>query len=125
MTILLASIASVSLIVGGIGIMNIMLVSPPTRPRTSIQSMRCASNNREGEKEQLLVKRPTEVTQVMRVNGQTQYYDRVEKPIGLIDLRAGDTVYIVSSPSSGFALEVREGPMTVAELHRRYLPKQR
>jgi hypothetical protein len=57
-------------------------------------------------KEQLLVKRPTEVTQVMHVH-------------------AGDTVYITSSPASGVALEVRKGPMTIAELHRRYLSKSK
>lgn len=74
-------------------------------------------------KGQLLVKRPTEVTQVMRVNEETKYVDRARKPIRLSDVHAGDTVYITSSPTSGFALEVREGTMTVAELHRRYLAK--
>lgn len=76
-------------------------------------------------KEQLLVKRPTEVTQVLRVDAQTKYFDRAKKPIELMDVHAGDTVYITSSAASGFALEVRKGPMTVAELHRRYLSKSK
>jgi hypothetical protein len=76
-------------------------------------------------KEQLLVKRPTEVTQVMRVDAQTKYVDRDQKPIKLMDVHAGDTVYITSSAASGVALEVRKGPMTVAELHRRYLLKSK
>jgi hypothetical protein len=76
-------------------------------------------------KEQLLVKRPTEVTQIMRVNAQTKYFDRAGKPIGLMDVHAGDTVYITSSPTSGVALDVRKGTMTVSELHRRYLTKSR
>jgi hypothetical protein len=76
-------------------------------------------------KEQLLVKRPTEVTQVMRVDARTKYFDRDKKSIGLMDVRAGDTVYITSSAASGIALEVRKGPMTVTELHRRYLPKSK
>jgi hypothetical protein len=76
-------------------------------------------------KEQLLVKRPTEVTQVMRVDAQTKYVDRDQKPIGLMDVHAGDTVYITSSAASGVALEVRKGPMTVSELHRRYLSKNK
>ena len=76
-------------------------------------------------KQQLLVKRPTEVTQVMRVDTQTKYVGRDQKPIGLTDVHAGDTVYITSSAASGVALEVRKGPMTVAELQRRYLSKSK
>jgi hypothetical protein len=75
-------------------------------------------------KEQLIVKRPTEVTQVVRVDAHTKYFDRAKKPIGLSDIRAGDTVYITSSATSGVALEVHRGAMTVTELHRRYLSKQ-
>jgi hypothetical protein len=74
-------------------------------------------------KGQLLLKRPTEVTQVMRVDRQTKYFDRGNNPIGLVDLRAGDTVFITSSRQSGVVLQVRKSPMTIAELHRRYLTK--
>jgi hypothetical protein len=70
---------------------------------------------------ELLVKLPTEVTQLMRVDGETKYFDRSGRSIGLADFRAGDTVYILRSPKTGVAREIRKGPMTVAELQRRYL----
>jgi hypothetical protein len=72
-------------------------------------------------KQQVLVKLPTEVTQVMRVDAHTKYLDRGGRAIALTDLRAGDTVYIVVHPKTKAALEIRKGPMTVAELQRRYL----
>lgn len=74
-------------------------------------------------KNELLLKRPTEVTDVMRVDGATQYLDENNNAIGLADLRAGDTVYITSKPGAGGALAVviRKGPMTVDELRKRYL----
>jgi hypothetical protein len=72
---------------------------------------------------QLLVKHPTEVTQVMSVDADTKYIDRSGKAISLTDLRAGDTVYIRVTPGSArsVALEVRKGPMTLGELRKRYL----
>jgi hypothetical protein len=78
-------------------------------------------------KNQLLLKRPTEVTDVMRVDGTTRYLGEDGKPVGLSDLRAGDTVYIRSKPGTGgsVAIEIRKGPMTVAELRRRYLRPRR
>ncbi|HEV3058095.1 MAG TPA: hypothetical protein VGY48_07590 [Vicinamibacterales bacterium] len=72
-------------------------------------------------KQQVLVKRPTEVTQVMRVDEHTKYIDRTGKAIALADLRAGDTVYIMLKPKTDSVVEIRKGPMTVAELQRRYL----
>ncbi len=74
-------------------------------------------------KNQLVVKRPTEVTDVMHVDEATRYLDQGGKPIGLADLRAGDTVFIASKPGAGgsVAVQIRKGPMTLAELHRRYL----
>lgn len=74
-------------------------------------------------KNQLLLKRPTEVTDVMRVDGATRYFDEDKKPLALADLRAGDTVYITSKPGVGGALavEIRKGPMTLSELRKRYL----
>jgi len=74
-------------------------------------------------KGQLLLKLPTEVTEVMRVNNDTRYLDEEGRPIKLTDLRAGDTVYINQQAGSGGALavEIRKGPMTIAELRRRYL----
>jgi hypothetical protein len=76
-------------------------------------------------KQQVLVKLPTEVTQVMRVDGRTKYFDRNGRAAGLADLRAGDTVFITSRPDTGIASEVRKGPMTVAELQRRYLQSKK
>ncbi len=74
-------------------------------------------------KNQLVVKRPTEVTDVMHVDKATRYLDEKGKPIGLADLRAGDTVFIASKPGAGasVAVQIRKGPMTLIELRRRYL----
>jgi hypothetical protein len=72
-------------------------------------------------KHELLVKEPTEVTQLMRVDDETKYFDRQGNPATLSDLRAGDTVFVTSSPKTGVAREIRKGPMTVNELQRRYL----
>lgn len=76
-------------------------------------------------KHQLLLKRPTEVTDVMRVDAGTRLVDESGKAITLADLRAGDTVFIRSKPGQGgaVALEIRKGPMTIPELARRYLHK--
>jgi hypothetical protein len=78
-------------------------------------------------KDQLLLKRPTEVTEVMRVNSETRYVDEKGNLIRLTDLRAGDTVYITAKPASGgsLAIEIRKGPMTLSELRRRYLQSKR
>ncbi len=73
------------------------------------------------DKRELLVKLPTEVTQVMRIDAATKYVDRRGQSIALTDFRAGDTVYIVWSRKTGVAREIRKGPMTVTELQRRYL----
>jgi hypothetical protein len=77
------------------------------------------------QKNQILLKLPTEVTEVMRVNEKTVYLDESGKPIHLSDLRAGDTVYIVSEHTAdGFlALRIHKGPMTVEILRQRYLGK--
>ncbi len=72
---------------------------------------------------QLLMKRPTEVTDVMRVDATTRYLDENGKRVALTDLRAGDTVYVVSKPGAGgsVAVEIRKGAMTLSELRKRYL----
>jgi hypothetical protein len=57
----------------------------------------------------------------MRVDEQTKYSDRAGRRIGLGDFRAGDTVYIVWSSTTGIARTIRKGPMTITELQRRYL----
>ena len=74
-------------------------------------------------KRQILLKRPTEVTELMRVDGGTHYFEERGKPIRLTDLRAGDTVYIVSKPGSAqpLAVTIHKGPMTPDVLRDRYL----
>lgn len=73
-------------------------------------------------KSQLLLKRPSEVTTLLKVNNKTQYADDTGKPIHLSNLRAGDTVWVLSSnPADPTAIRIRKGQMTVADLHRYYL----
>jgi hypothetical protein len=72
----------------------------------------------------MVLKRPTEVTLVMRVNAQTAYRDEQGKPLAFKDLRSGDTGDITFRQEPGgepTALLVQLGPMTVQELERRYL----
>src|SRR5215472_1812673 len=74
-------------------------------------------------KKQILLKRPTEVTELMRVDGETRYLEERGKSMRLTDLRAGDTVYIVSRLNGGqsIAVSIRKGPMTVEVLRERFL----
>lgn len=78
-------------------------------------------------KKQILLKRPTEVTELMRVDSETRYFDEQAKIIRLTDLRAGDTVYIVSKAGErqSIALTIRKGPMTQDVLRERYLNNRR
>lgn len=76
------------------------------------------------KKKELVLKLPTEVTQLMRVNDNTVYLGEDGKPIAFGGLRAGDTVYISSERGAdgvAIARKIRKSPMTVEELHRRYL----
>ncbi|HEV2198311.1 MAG TPA: hypothetical protein VGR73_00710 [Bryobacteraceae bacterium] len=74
-------------------------------------------------KRQILLKRPTEVTELMRVGEDTRYFDEQGKSIRLADLRAGDTVYIGSKQSGeqSVAVTIRKGAMTLDVLRERYL----
>jgi hypothetical protein len=74
-------------------------------------------------KSQLLLKHPTEVTTLLSVNEKTRLLDEKGNTIRLSDLRAGDTVWVVSSGSGpdATAVRIRKGSMTVADLHRYYL----
>jgi hypothetical protein len=72
----------------------------------------------EQAKAQDLLKRPTEVTAHEKVSEKTQYLDEKGKPLRLSDLRAGVTVWAVSSggrdgPS---AIWICNGQMTLAAL---------
>lgn len=76
------------------------------------------------QKSQMLLKYPTEVTLLVLVNNDTKFTDENGKSLKLSDFRAGDTVWMVSSPAGqveATALRVRKGEMTVADLHRYYL----
>jgi hypothetical protein len=74
-------------------------------------------------KKQLLLKEPTEITQLIQVNDKTRYLDKDGKPMQFGDLRAGDTIYVRSSTTSAgrVAVSIRKGPMTLQELQRHYL----
>lgn len=78
-------------------------------------------------KKQLLLKEPTEITELLQVNDKTRYTDKNSKAIEFADLRAGDTVFIRSTrtPTGKVAISIRKGPMTVEELHLRYLRDSR
>jgi uncharacterized protein YfaS (alpha-2-macroglobulin family) len=74
---------------------------------------------------QLVLKRPTEVTQLVRVDDKTQYLDDQGKPLKLSDLRAGDTVYVVlqnAGTAPPLVTRMQQGPMTMEGLHQKYLP---
>ena len=74
-------------------------------------------------KRQLLLKEPTEITQLIQVNDKTRYTDRTGKAMQFGDLRAGDTIYIRSTTTAAgrVAVSIRKGPMTLQELQRHYL----
>jgi hypothetical protein len=78
-------------------------------------------------KKQILLKRPTEVTELVRVDGETRYFDERGKAIRLTDLCAGDTVYIMPKSNGGrwVAATIRKGPMTLDVLRERYLNSKR
>lgn len=73
-------------------------------------------------KKQLLLKEPTEITQLIQVNDKTRYMDKDGKPLQFGDLRAGDTIYIRSTRTAAgrVAVSIRKGPMTLEELRRHY-----
>lgn len=74
-------------------------------------------------KMQVLLKRPIEVTELMRVGGETRYFEETGKSMRLADLRAGDTVFIMSKSTGGqpVAVTIHKGPMTLTVLRERYL----
>ncbi|HXA76306.1 MAG TPA: hypothetical protein VNV41_04165 [Candidatus Acidoferrales bacterium] len=74
-------------------------------------------------KAQFLLKRPTEVTLLVKVDANTKYLDDSGQPLKSTDFRAGDTVWLTSSGGGDepTAVRIRKGEMTVADLHRYYL----
>jgi hypothetical protein len=75
-------------------------------------------------KKQLLLKHPTEVTEVVQATGETVFVDEHGKRINFNELHAGDTIFLTSSrtPDNAprIAIRIRKGPMTLDELRRRY-----
>lgn len=73
-------------------------------------------------KSQILLKFPTEVTTMVKVDAKTQYFGADGKVTTLANLRPGDTVWVASSGAADpTATRITIGPMTVAELHQIYL----
>jgi hypothetical protein len=74
-------------------------------------------------KSQFLLKRPTEVTLLVKVDANTKYVDDTGQPMKTTDFRAGDTIWLTSTGGGDepTAVRIRKGQMTVAELHRSYL----
>jgi hypothetical protein len=103
-------------------------------PRATIASPSVSPKNAAGEeffivasidqtRSQILLKHPTEVTELMQLTPNTKYLDENGKPAHLQDFRAGDTVWALSSGGGvePKAVRIRKGQMTVADLHRYYL----
>jgi len=79
-------------------------------------------------KNQLVLKHPTEVTELMLVNHETTCLNEKGKSFECQNLRAGDTVFVTSRPSGKdaprSAVRIRMGPMTIEEIHRKYVDYQ-
>jgi hypothetical protein len=76
------------------------------------------------KKDQLVLKRPTEVTVLMEANDKTVCLNEKGKPLHLQDLRAGDTVFVTyrqNTQGERIATRIREGYMTLDEVHRHYM----
>lgn len=75
------------------------------------------------QKSQFLLKRPTEVTLLVKLDANTKFFDDSGQPLKSTDFRTGDTVWLTSSgnPDEPTAARIRKGQMTVADLHRYYL----
>ena len=74
-------------------------------------------------KSQMLVKRATEVTELMLITPQTKMLSDTGQPLKLSDFRAGDTVWALAGGAGAqlTAKQIRKGEMTLADLHRYYL----
>lgn len=110
----------------------ILCVPVLTSPQTAQRRQNAADSffiisSVDAKKHQIVLKLPSEVTEVVEVTPKTIYRDEQERPLKFEDLRAGDTVYAVVVPNAEGKLKVtsiRRGAMTVEELHRRYLKEQ-
>jgi hypothetical protein len=75
------------------------------------------------QNQQLLLKRPTEVTLLVKLGPKAKYFANGGKPTTLATFRAGDTVWVKLSGNKidPTLVQMREGEMTVADLHKYYL----
>ena len=73
--------------------------------------------------QQILLKKPTEITLLLKVTPDTKFVSEGGKPLKLSDFRAGDTVWVTykGNGADATADHVRAGGMTVAELHKYFL----
>jgi hypothetical protein len=96
-----------------------------TRPaEASSQEQFFIISSVDAARHQLLLKKPTEVTEVVMLDAKTVCLNEAGKTIDFTALRAGDTVYVTFASGSDrvpLARRIRKAPMTVEELHRRYL----
>jgi hypothetical protein len=72
---------------------------------------------------QVLLKRPTEVTVLVKIDSKTKYFSDSGKPETLANFRAGDTVWVKLSgdgPEPSL-IQMRQGEMSLADLHRYFL----
>ncbi len=75
-------------------------------------------------KKQVVLKHPTEVTELAAVTEKTAFLDEKGQPLRLRDFRAGDTIHVsfgASRDGIRTISRIQKGPMTLEELHRRYL----
>lgn len=95
---------------------------PAPRPKTDGEFFIISSVD--VKEAQIVLKRPTEVTELIHISEKTAYLNEDGKKIEFKNLRAGDTVWIKFNGNTRgvrTANVIRKGPMTVEELRRRYL----
>lgn len=75
------------------------------------------------QKSEMLLKRPTEVTLLVKLTPKTKYSSAQGKSVTVDDFHAGDTVWAKLSSDKGDPdlISIRKGEMTIADLHKYYL----
>jgi hypothetical protein len=103
---------------------------PPARAGAGTQDKKTAAGESffivgsvDQQKSQFLLKRPTEVTLLVKLYANTKFFDDSGQSLKSADFRTGDTVWLTSSGNADepTAVRIRKGQMTVADLHRYYL----
>lgn len=116
-------LGSTILCTGLLSLPGITRAESPGRPQKHLDSFFIISSV-DAQKQQIVLKLPTEVTEVVEATGATTFRDEKGKSLKFEELRAGDTVYatvIQNAKGTLTVTNIRRGPMTVEELHRRYL----